>query len=190
MSDEIVFTMIKSGFIKKEDEDIYIFGLRQLGSILLDAMIILVIGIIANQLVSLLIFIVVFGTMRRNTGGYHANSRFGCLIISALTEIAAIVLISYFIPEITRLSIISAISILAVSPVNNTYIGLSKLEKNYYRKKTIYLTIFWIVILMFASYSNFTTVASAINVAFIFVNFYALLGWIKSDYWKDCSCVK
>lgn len=67
-----------------EEVEVVIYGLIILGSNMLTAMIIILLGIIMGQKATSIIYLSILILLRRNVGGYHSKTYIGCLLITSL----------------------------------------------------------------------------------------------------------
>lgn len=71
-----------------DDEiEIILYGMKIIGTSMLTALIIVLIGIIIGQTIPSIIYLGVLILLRRNMGGYHSKTYLGCLFITALNFI-------------------------------------------------------------------------------------------------------
>lgn len=70
--------------IEPEEAEVVVYGLKIVGSSMLTAMIIILLGLIKGQTVSAFIYLTILILLRRNVGGYHSNTYIGCLLITSL----------------------------------------------------------------------------------------------------------
>ncbi|WMM24592.1 accessory gene regulator B family protein [Tissierella sp. MB52-C2] len=66
---------------------VILYGMKIIGTSILTALIIVLIGIIMRQTVSSIIYLGVLILLRRNMGGYHSKTYLGCLFITSLNFI-------------------------------------------------------------------------------------------------------
>lgn len=84
---------VKKGLIKKEDKEIYVYGLEVLISEALNWLICIIIAIATGKLLETVFYMIAFMHLRETIGGFHANSHYGCIIISTLVYVACLWLI-------------------------------------------------------------------------------------------------
>ena len=85
----IVEEWVKNGFIDESDSAIYYFGLYEGGIFAFDVLVTLLIAIIMQSLRTGVIFVLSFFAIRRFAGGFHAETRLRCFIISVLVIVGA-----------------------------------------------------------------------------------------------------
>lgn len=74
--------LIKYQIIPEQERDIYIYGFELLFTTLLSTFSILILSALLDKLLTGFIFIGVFFTMRMFAGGYHAETHWGCFLIT------------------------------------------------------------------------------------------------------------
>ena len=77
--------------------EVYVYGFELILSFLISSSIIIAIGIITNQIIPTLTFLITFIFIRQFTGGFHANSYIMCKIYTLLCYIGSI-FFSYLFP--------------------------------------------------------------------------------------------
>lgn len=135
--------LIEQGISKSEDRDIVVYGLCTGIELLLNIITTLILGILFGMVLESLVFLISFSFVRVYAGGYHCEKAISCYFMS--TGIVVFVLsIVEFIP--TEQMMIMGIVILLVAtavllklvPMETPTKPLDELERQYYRKKTIY----------------------------------------------------
>lgn len=127
--------------IEKEDEDIYRYGLQILIGSIVKGIIILSIAFITGFLLEAIVFISVFGVLRIQAGGIHADSYKTCLITTLLFVFASIIIgkainskDSIFI--FSSLLYISGLIVYMYAPVETPNKPLSDKEVIIYRRRS------------------------------------------------------
>lgn len=140
---KIIGNLIENNSIDVTDVEVYKFGVE---TILLKALhytSYLIIALCMNKLLELAIIFVVFYIFRRNTGGYHAQTRIGCYLFSC-----AVIFLSLFATELSFswwgaaiISILDIIILLVLSPVQNSNRNLDTKEIEYFRHRLRLLSV-------------------------------------------------
>lgn len=147
MTDKLIPQMIKWGIISEEDIEIYQFGLDILCLKLFHYISYLLIAIFCGKLVDFLVFFLAFLCLRKNAGGYHSETKWGCYMWSCLTVIAVVLIMKYVTMhnELIIMSsvylIIADFFIILFAPVENRNRGLDMEERMYFRKRTVLILI-------------------------------------------------
>lgn len=129
---QICKKLLKEGVISSEQEEIYIYGFELILSFLTCTAIILIIGIILEQLINTLIFLFLFILIRRCTGGFHAKTHLQCQLYTICFYLTVILLsIHTAVPlwSYVLLAIAGGTIILWLGPIENPNKTLTLLEK-------------------------------------------------------------
>lgn len=110
--------------IDQEDWEVYQFGIGIIVSTALEIVTILILGLLFKQFFGTCLFLFWFILLRRNIGGYHANSYERCYLVMILVYLlsyacVALTPLSRFFPVTIVLSFISLIVILFLGPIDN-----------------------------------------------------------------------
>lgn len=73
------------GTIKNSEKEIYQYGYILILDGLLDTIVLLLYGLIIHKFLATVLFILVFTTARMFSGGYHARSRWQCILITFIS---------------------------------------------------------------------------------------------------------
>lgn len=72
--------LLRKKVIEKKDSEIYHYGYDMLFSGILQSLFLFALGCTFGNLDVTIVFVVVFITLRSCTGGYHADTRMGCIV--------------------------------------------------------------------------------------------------------------
>lgn len=92
MEHRIAVFLSKNGVCAEKDIDIYEYGLTAIFSTVYTTAALLITGILLHRLPETLTFILVFVLLRGQSGGYHADSRIGCLATTFICYAASVYL--------------------------------------------------------------------------------------------------
>lgn len=136
---KIVNLFISNKLIKKEDEEIYSYGLKQGFIIIINFITVIILGISLNILLEGLLFMITFIPIRIYAGGYHKRSQLECYVFSTiiLAVIFLILKMQIIINPLTiiLISIISSITILSLAPVQDENKPLDEIEIKIFGKR-------------------------------------------------------
>ncbi len=186
ITQKILKQLQTKNLIKKDDLQIYSFGLECLFLKIIHILSYLLIGLCMKELLSLLISGSVLIPLRRKAGGYHAKTRSGCYVFSCCVvfllcltnKTTAIPLIIY--GEL----LITDILILLFAPVENENRKLNLDEQNLFRKQAIKLLfIVNAIIIAICLLDNYLFLAHWSKNGIIFAGGLLLMG-IKKDKFK------
>lgn len=85
LSSRIVKELIRNEIIHEEESEIYEYGMDMVLSTLVNLLIVLIVGLAFGELISAIIFFVLFALIRSSSGGYHAETHLKCNTIYAVT---------------------------------------------------------------------------------------------------------
>jgi len=159
LSKIITQKLLSDKIVILEDSDSYEYGLYMLFYKILYLLIFMAIGLAFGMLIETIILILVYSSLRKVTGGFHANTEKKCLFVTILTILCMIFLTKLFysilnLPLIIALLLFSIGIIIMLSPVENANKILDKLEVIHYRKYTYYIIIFWVLCIIFMKTIN------------------------------------
>ena len=148
--------LLSNGTINDEDKELYIYGLFMLLSQLMFFVITCIFGLILKCILESIIFYIAFQFIRKYAGGYHASTETRCEISTTLSILACIVLIRLsktydFQIALVTITVISAISIFCLCPLDTPEKPLSDKEFRYFRKIS-WLILFVIITVRTVSY--------------------------------------
>lgn len=113
--DKVIVSLInkmnKSGYIKKEDFDIYIYGLDAFFMLSISTIIVFTLGILLRKTIFTICFFITFTIMRTFIGGIHLNCRIKCFFCSIALYLFAVCL-SYFNINITFVTAVISIALI------------------------------------------------------------------------------
>lgn len=139
MAMSTVTRMEENGIIKKEDEEIYFFGIKQLILFLINLATTMVIGIMAGMLWQSIVFSAAYIPLRRYAGGYHAATPKRCYWLSSILILCALIIVKYLpFSKATILGILAAAALVIIfrAPVESRNKPLSAAEQILYQKKS------------------------------------------------------
>lgn len=156
LSLKIVKLLIKQSIIIDENQELYIYGFFILLSQILYFILILIFGIIFNIILESIIFYIAFQFIRRYAGGYHASTETRCEIFSMLSILVCIVVIRLsktydFQTVLLLVTILSAVCIFSLCPLDTPEKPLSDKEFKYFRKVS-WLILLVIIVAIVVSY--------------------------------------
>lgn len=136
MTEHIASVLINSlcsdGLIEEKDKEIYHYSIQVLIEKIIGFSVIIILSIRWGMLLETILFLLCFSGIRKHTGGYHAKSFMGCLIISIGIYITYVKFIfqklSSNIDTNMILLVIATMLILAIGAVNHPNMDWSKKE--------------------------------------------------------------
>ena len=129
----------KEEIISDEEKEIVQFGLESLGGNLLGIILTLVVGVCFQQVREALLLWFLLFPLRKNAGGFHAKTKVRCFLSSNVTIIVSMVCIQqirWTETENILITVISAVVIWIMAPVENGNKRLDSVEYRVYRQRT------------------------------------------------------
>ena len=168
------------------DEEVVKYGLEIIFTKVLFAIIIVSIGILTKCFLESIIYTITFSLLRQYGGGYHAETKQKCFVLSALMLICAIFIIKkaqscdVFIILEAVITFLSVIYIITIAPIDTPSKRLDADELRIYGKRTgitvCILVIIWGICLYIKAY-RFST---AIMIGIIMEAYLMLKGQINN----------
>lgn len=151
IANQFIQYQINKSIISEEDIKIYQYGYILLLETGLNIILSLGLGILMHDVLSVVIFLFCFMTLRSFSGGYHADQAWKCIVLSNICVFIMLVLVRVIHFEnysniIFALDILIGIFIFILSPVDNQNKSLNKSEKQYYKKAVFYILAFQLVL--------------------------------------------
>lgn len=125
--------------IISSDFEIYEFGFRLLIPYILECILVILISLSINFFLEAIIYIILFAKIRDYSGGYHANSYFGCavsFVLLFLVHCLTIELINYHFLLINY--IIANIGLVLLAPVSHPMKKSRSMSRMFIKKQLSY----------------------------------------------------
>ncbi len=146
--DKITYGLVADSTINSADVEAYKFGLEMTILKAFHYVSYIAIALCMNKFLEFVALFVVFYIFRRNTGGYHAQTRIGCYLFSCV-----VIFLSLFATEISFswqgaaiISIIDIFILLTLSPVRNINRNLDTEDIEYFRHRLRILSVIFFVV--------------------------------------------
>lgn len=184
IASQIADQLEASGIIESEDKSLYSYGLQQGLTILLNITTTIILGCIFRKVIQAILFTVLYMPLRRFAGGYHAKTPMRCYIYSSLL-ITLVLMLSQYLEQhflmLIILSVLSAVAIALLSPVEDLHKPLDDTERWMYQKKAIWTLGIELVITLVSAllYLNSLLVIVALNLLTIVL--LQIAGKVKND---------
>lgn len=162
--------------IKAGDREIYEYGFQITMANVTNALIVLMIGILTHSIVRVLLFYMVFISMRIFCGGFHAKTYTRCFCLFGTTCLLCTIA-SYCIMNVGDITPVIAISALLqglclyqMAPIENDNHPLSPEEKKKFRFYSIIVFIFWLMVQAVSYLNGYHMVSAVVSVTLISVS--------------------
>lgn len=123
------------------DEELYLYGIRQLKMTLLNLATIIVIGFLFGMVMEGLVFALCYVLLRKVSGGFHAGSNISCYLLSVLFYTLSLFIVKMTEPSfiIELWGIILFVILISFMPVENENKRLSETEKKTFQRFAVFL---------------------------------------------------
>lgn len=187
----VVTNNIRKGKIVESDAEIYEYGYTLMVEKIMIFAVSVIIALLLNAVWEVLALCITFIPLRVYSGGYHAKSRWGCMVMSGLFVTfwsIGIKLLSQQIDMLTFL-IIEVVCICIVrrfAPVGTAQKQILASEEDYYKKKVITIVSFELLIGLLCFHFGFVSMITSILLSNV-CNVVSILGQIYCDGFKMAS---
>jgi accessory gene regulator B len=181
-----------------EDKEIYRYGIQQGLNIALNILTTIIIGILCGMVYPSILFLFCYMPLRSFCGGYHAKTHLRCYIYSILTITCILLVAKHFtfstiVYEI--FVILSCVVILLLAPIEDKNKVLDSDEKQVFRKKSLIIALFELIIYHIFLITNLTNSYKILSLSVLFLSILMIAGQIKNyiydkrntDLNKECS---
>lgn len=175
-------TLLKDKIIPSEETEIIRYGLETLGGNLLGVLITLSIGSCFGYAVDSLILYLLLFPLRKYAGGYHADTRARCLLISTGMLVTAAVCFWYCHCSILVCSVITMGMfglIYLIAPIENHSKRLEMIEHKVYRRRTRVILILEGILYVLAVAFQIEWLSTVITMGYCIVGISLVAGWMK-----------
>lgn len=183
--ERIVSLLHRNTVVNDDDIDVVKYGIEIVLLKILFFLTILLIGVITNNVVNILMFMLFYRPLRIYAGGYHAKTRIGCYFVSVLMlflMLIAVELISMFAVltnAVYIIAIISGVTIWILAPVETSNKTLDSVEKSRYRRISRVILLVEAIVGGLCLIFNLRLFSQAIALVFTFTGFFLFLCHIQ-----------
>lgn len=138
ISNRIIEKLLTDGIISEEESELVSYGLENLKNDLIGVVVIILIGAFLNCLLESVLFGILIYPLRKNAGGFHANTKRKCAFISVLMLIISFVgmiKITWSKKAYIFVTVVSFIIIFCFSPVGTHNKQLDETERTVYGRR-------------------------------------------------------
>lgn len=184
ITDKIFFAMKNKNIMV--DEEVVKYGLEIIFTKVLFAIIIVSIGILTKCFLESIIYTITFSLLRQYGGGYHAETKQKCFVLSVLMLLCAIFIIKtaqsfdvFIILEVV-ITFLSVIYIITTAPIDTPSKRLDADELRIYGKRTGITVCILVIILGICLYIKAYRFSTAIMIGIIMEAYLMLKGQINN----------
>lgn len=182
MTDRITVLLVKDENISEEDMEIIRYGmdcmLSKLINILLPLPVVLCMGFEKEYL----LFLVLFGILRPKVGGYHADTKMKCSILSYLMIMAVMIGTRIWNAHNILFILLAEGVIYILAPVDTENKRLGKEDKRYYRKIYAGWLVLINVVLVISLYMGYTMYANVVQMTLVCLVMLLAMGIVKNGF--------
>jgi accessory gene regulator B len=180
---------IDQGAGNKHDREAYEYGIVVAMSFSINVLVAVVLGLAFSIGLELIVFFIPFAIHRGVSGGYHAKTWWGCLLMSGFVIVAAVFLIRTLaqiglLPISIVFWIFVIVATLLFAPVENPNRPLTNLEKVKFRKYSLLFTpicIFFATVLLFFDVELFSLCITLALVASCFTQLVSVMKILRKE---------
>ena len=189
-SAEIVGRLIDTSIINSSERELYSYGFFMLLSQILYFILTLMFGILLGIVLQSVVFYVAFQFIRTCAGGIHASSELKCEVATTVSLLLCLGFIKlcdlYNIKlVILILTMVAAVFIAILCPLDTPEKPLDKKEKIYFRKKSWIILFVILTIIGISSYLEINTLIYPCSTSLILESILLILGKIKEKRKKN-----
>ena len=181
VSNKITDKLIENGIIDNQEKEIYIYGLQQGMTMILNIATTLLIGILFQMVWQSIVFMLAYIPLRSYAGGYHAKTQLRCHMLSVI--LITVALLGIKMIQWTNFSsllatFLSGVVIFALAPVADKNKPLDQKEKVVYKKKAIIILSILISAIVLLLLLGKSQILLCITMALVILSFMLVLGRI------------
>lgn len=184
LSHKIGDDLVRSGVVKEEDAEVYIYGINQILAYVLNASSSLIIGLIFGVTFEIVIFMAAYIPLRSFAGGYHAKTPLRCYIFSVIMLIVVSIGLKYLsVSEWVYYAVLlaSVLGVLVLSPVEDRNKPLDEMEHKVYKKRAVIILAIELLISGLLKLAGLDSLFVAIVYSFATLSFMLIAGKIKNS---------
>lgn len=183
-SAEIVGRLIDTSIINSSERELYSYGFFMLLSQILYFILTVMFGILLDVFLQSVVFYVAFQSIRTCAGGIHASSELKCEVATTLSLLSCLGIVKLcdlhnLKVMILVLTIVAAVLIFLLCPLDTPEKPLTIKEKKYFRKKTWIILLIILIIICLSLCFKINTLIYPCCMSFILESVLLVLGKIK-----------
>lgn len=182
---KIVNNLVHSGVIKEEDAEIYIYGINQILTSVLNMSSALIIGLIFGVFPEIAVFMAAYIPLRSFAGGYHAKTPLSCYVFSVIMLIVVSIGLKYLhLADWVYYAVLVAATlvVLVLSPVEDRNKPLDEIEQKVYKRRTILIAAVELTLAMLLKLLMFDDLFIATAYSFVVLSLMLIAGKAKNRF--------
>ena len=185
LSRKIGDNLVQSNIVKAEDAEIYIYGINQILTYVINVSSALIVGAIFGVFFEAAVFMAAYIPLRSFAGGYHAKTPLRCYIFSVIMLIVVSIGMKYlYMTEWVYYVVLAAAAsvVLILSPVEDRNKPLDETEHKVYKRRTVLIMTVELVIALLLKLAVLDTLFVAIVYSFIVLSLMLVTGKVKNRF--------
>ena len=183
MAKQLAVRLEENQIIKSDDRELYVYGLNQGLSILLNIGTTLCIGLLIGCTPQLVVFMVAYIPLRSYAGGYHARTPLRCYVISIIMLIVVSMCLKCI--ELNHwyywtLVVVSFFFIIFLSPIADKNKPLDEIEVKVYRKRAIFILLVEVALSVLFATLHISHLLSVMSLVFITMSSMLVIGCVMN----------
>lgn len=183
---EVIIEKMKDSNSLTEDEEIVQYGLDIIIDKTIFIFVVIIVGFLSNCLLESIIFAITFAMLRQYAGGYHAETKRKCFLLSFLTIIAALCVIRFaegyqmLMRALFIICLISSLYIFLTAPMETANKKFDEDEIRVYGRKARIITVIIITAVIILYLINFKKLACTAATSIVVEAYLMLKGFIQN----------
>lgn len=176
LSQRITEFLIREKSISEKDAEIYQYGVEITISSLLNIILVMLVSAVVQSIISGIVFLSVFITLRQFSGGYHAKTYFRCNAVLVVTYVAVLLLSRYVVISFwvdCILILLGVITLILFAPVPNIHKPLTKDECRNHKRNAlviyILISVIGLLILEAAAYYSRLLIFTLMSIVMLII---------------------
>ena len=177
--------LVHSGVIKEEDAEIYIYGINQILTSVLNVSSALIIGLIFGVFSEIAVFMAAYIPLRSFAGGYHAKTPLRCYVFSVIMLIVVSIGLKYLhIADWVYYAVLAAVAsvVLILAPVEDRNKPLDEIEQKVYKKRTMNIAAAEVMVCLALKFVGYDNLFVAVVYSFVVLSFMLVAGKVKNHW--------
>ena len=182
---KIVNNLVHSGVIKEEDAEIYIYGINQILTSVLNVSSALIIGLIFGVFPEIAVFMAAYIPLRSFAGGYHSKTPLSCYVFSVIMLIVVSIGLKYLhLADWVYYAVFVAATlvVLVLSPVEDRNKPLAEIEQKVYKKRTMNIAAAEVMVCLALKFVGYDNLFVAVVYSFVVLSFMLVAGKVKNHW--------
>lgn len=185
LSGKIGNDLVRSNVVKEEDAEIYIYGINQILTSVLNVSSALIIGLIFGTFFEVAVFMATYIPLRSFAGGYHAKTPLRCYIFSVIMLIIVSIGMRYLhLTEWAYYAVLAAAALVVIvlSPVEDRNKPLDEIEHKVYKRRTILIASVELTFALLLKLKMMDDLFIATTYSFVTLSFMLIAGKAKNHF--------